>query len=142
MTKNVKYFFLEGMASTMDKSETTFPPSYAENNTDLQSVTSGVNNEEKYSENDPLLQKPTEIENREKVVSKGSSATVCLNNPAKQSDVTMQLTMVCIYNREGVDLVQKNIYLCRHFYELFFLSFPLFSYVIMCSTSRFSSSTY
>lgn len=126
----------------MDKSETTFPPSYAENNTDLQSVTSGVNDEEKYSENDPLLQKPTEIENREKVVSKGSSATVCLNNPAKQSDVTMQLTMVCIYNREEVDLVQKNIYLCRHFYELFFLSFPLFSYVIVCSTSRFSSSTY
>lgn len=126
----------------MDKSETTFPPSHAENNTDLQNVTSRIDDEEKYSENDPLLQKPTEIENREKVVSKGSSATVYLNDPAKQSDVTMQLTMVCIYNRGGVDLVQKNIYLCRHFYELFFLSFPLFSYVIMCPTSRFSSSTY
>ena len=90
------------MALNLRKGETTFPPPYIEHSTDSETVTSGENDDEKINDNqdsltEPLLEKPIEIEKREKVTSKGSSVTVHLNNLAKQSDVTMQLTMVCIF---------------------------------------------
>ena len=92
------------MTLNLNKQETPFPPPYAENSTDSQTVTSGRNDDEESSENqdsltDPLLQKPIEIKNRDDVTSKGSSVTLHLNNLAKQSDVTMQLTMVCISSK-------------------------------------------
>ena len=92
------------MTLNLNKEETPFPPPYAENGTDSQTVTSGRNDEEESNENqdsltDPLLQKPIEIKNRDGVTSKGSSVTLHLNNLAKQSDVTMQLTMVCISSK-------------------------------------------
>ena len=91
------------MSLNLNNGETPFPPPYAESSTDSQAVTSGGNDEENSNENqdsvtDPLLQKSTEIENRENVTSKGSSVTVHLNNIAKQSDVTMQLSMVCTFS--------------------------------------------
>ena len=91
------------MTLNLNKEETPFPPPYAENSTDSQTVTSGGNYEEQSNKNedslrDPLLQKPIEIENRENVTSKGSSVTVHLNNITNQSDVTMQLSMVCTLN--------------------------------------------
>ena len=91
------------MTLNLNKEEAPFPPPYAENSTDSQTVASGGNYEEQSNKNedslrDPLLQKPIEIENRENVTSKGSSVTVHLNNIANQSDVTMQLSMVCTLN--------------------------------------------
>ena len=91
------------MTLHLNKEETPFLPPYAENSTDSQTVTSGGNCEEQSNKNedslrDPLLQKPIEIKNRENVTSKGSSVTVHLSNIANQSDVTMQLSMVCTLN--------------------------------------------
>ena len=91
------------MTLNLNKEEIPFPPPYAENSTDSQRVTSGGNYEEQSNKNedslrDPLLQKPIEIKNRENVTSKGSSVTVHLNNITNQSDVTMQLSMVCTLN--------------------------------------------
>ena len=92
------------MTLNLNKQETPFPPPYAENSTGLQTVTSVRNDEKESNENqdsptDPLLQKSIEIENQDDVPSKGSSVTVHLSSLAKQSDVTMQLTMVCISSK-------------------------------------------
>ena len=94
------------MTLNLKKGETTFPPPYAENTADSQTVTIRENEEEKNNKNqasltDPLLQKPTGIKNREKITSKGSSVTVQLNNIEKQADVTMQLSMVCIFGNSA-----------------------------------------
>ena len=92
------------MTLNLNKQEAPFPPPYAENSTGLQTVTSVRNDEKESNENqdsptDPLLQKSIEIENQDDIPSKGSSVTVHLSNLAKQSDVTMQLTMVCISSK-------------------------------------------
>ena len=123
------------MALNLNKGEIIFPPRYAENSADSQRVTIRENdwesNENQDSLTDPLLQEPIEIKNREKVTSKGFSVTMQLNNIAKQVDITMQLSMLCIFGNSRDWLITKDIDFSSSANVFKFQNFALFSYIVL-----------